>query len=76
VKKDGIGKRGNLKKIDELPDMDKAMLVDMILANPDRPDPELDKIWAVEVTKRWAAYKEDRPKTIPYDEVMARYRDQ
>ena len=58
------------KKIDELTDKDKAMLVDMILAKLDRPDPELDKVWAEEATKRWAAYKEGRLKTIPYDEVM------
>lgn len=54
---------------------DKAMLVDMILTKLDRPDSELDKIWAEEATKRWAAYKEGRLKAIPYDEVMARYRD-
>ncbi|MFZ4440221.1 MAG: addiction module protein [Syntrophales bacterium] len=50
-------------------------LDDMILEKPDRPDPELDKIWAKEATKRWAAYKEGRLKAIPYDEVMARYRE-
>jgi hypothetical protein len=48
----------------------------MILAKLDRPDPELDKMWAEEATKRWAAYKEGRLKAIPYDEAMARYRDQ
>ena len=32
------------KKIEELPDTDKAMLVDMILAKLDQPDVELDKI--------------------------------
>ncbi len=62
------------KKIEELPDTDKAMLVDMILAKLDQPDMELDKIWAEEAGKRWAAYKEGRLKAIPYDEVMARYR--
>jgi putative addiction module component (TIGR02574 family) len=62
------------KKIEELPDTDKAMLVDMILAKLDQPDLELDKIWAEEGAKRWAAYKERRLKAIPYDEVMARYR--
>ncbi|TSA48174.1 MAG: hypothetical protein D4R56_00910 [Deltaproteobacteria bacterium] len=36
---------------------------------------DLDKIWAEEAKKRWAAYKEGRLKAIPYDEVMARYRD-
>jgi putative addiction module component (TIGR02574 family) len=62
------------KKIEELPDTDKAMLVDIILAKLDQPDLELDKIWAEEGSKRWAAYKEGRLKAIPYDEVMARYR--
>ena len=63
------------KKIEELPDAEKAMLVDIILAKLDQPDAELDKIWAEEAAKRWAAYKEGRLKTLPYDEVMARYRD-
>ncbi len=55
------------KAADMMEDLD-----DMILEKPDRPDPELDKIWAEEATKRWAAYKEGRLKAIPYDEVMAR----
>jgi putative addiction module component (TIGR02574 family) len=62
------------KKIEELPDTDKALLVDMILAKLDQPDMELDKIWAEEAAKRWVAYKEGRLKALPYDEVMARYR--
>jgi len=62
------------KKIEELPDTDKALLVDMILAKLDQPDAELDKIWAEEAAKRWPAHKEGRLKTLPYDEVMARYR--
>ncbi len=37
-----------VKKIDDLTDIDKAMLVDIILAKLDRPDPELGKIWAEE----------------------------
>ena len=41
------------KKIEELPDTDKAMLVDMILAKLDQPDVELDKIWAEEAVRRW-----------------------
>ncbi len=48
------------KKIEELPDTDKELLVDMILAKLDQPDAELDKIWAEEAAKRWAVYKEGR----------------
>jgi len=62
------------KEIEELPDTEKAMLVGMILAKLDQPDAELDKIWAEEAAKRWAAYKECNLKAISYDEVMARYR--
>ncbi|MCX5847265.1 MAG: addiction module protein [Deltaproteobacteria bacterium] len=61
-------------KIQELPDTEKLKLVDLILTQLDKPDPELDKIWAVEAAKRWAAYKEGRLKSIPYSEVMERYR--
>jgi putative addiction module component (TIGR02574 family) len=43
-------------------------------SKPESPDMALEKIWAEEATKRWAAYKEGRFKSIPYDEVMARYR--
>jgi len=61
-------------KIRELPDTEKLKLVDLILTQLDKPDPELDKIWAAEAAKRWAAYKEGRLKAIPYSEVMERYR--
>lgn len=61
-------------KIRELPDTEKLKLVDLILTQSDKPDPELDKIWAEEAAKRWAAYKEGRLKAIPYSEVMERCR--
>ncbi|MBU2054437.1 MAG: addiction module protein [Proteobacteria bacterium] len=57
------------KQIEELPDTEKAMLVDMILSKLDQPDMELEKIWAEEATKRWAAYKEGCLKALPYDEM-------
>ena len=60
------------EKIEELPDTEKAMLVDVILAKLDQPDAGLDKIWAEEATKRWAAHKEGRLKSLPYDEVIKR----
>jgi putative addiction module component (TIGR02574 family) len=61
-------------KICNLPDTDKLKLVDAILEQLDRPDPELDAIWAQEASRRWAAYKEGTLKTLSYEEVMARYR--
>ena len=61
-------------EIKDLPDTEKLRLVDAILADLDKPDPEIDRIWAEEARKRWAAYKTGRIPTVSYEEVMAKYR--
>ncbi len=61
-------------KIKSLPDIEKIELVDSILMQLDRPDPEIDRIWADEARKRWQAYKMDKVETVPYDKVMDKYR--
>ncbi len=63
-----------LDKIQSLPDVEKLRLVDEILTQLDKPDPELDRIWAIEARKRWEAYKAGRIKTVSYEEVMAPHR--
>lgn len=62
------------EKVKALPDMEKLALVDQILIQLDRPDPEIDKAWAAESRKRWQAYREGRVDSIPYADVMAKYR--
>jgi len=62
------------EKIHELPDIEKLRLVDAILKDLDRPDPEIDRVWAVEARKRWAAYKAGRAPTVSYESVMAKHR--
>jgi len=61
-------------EIQSLTDMEKLHLVDTILADLDRPDPELDRIWAEESRKRWTAYKEGRIPSVSYQDVMDKYR--
>lgn len=61
-------------EIRSLPDVEKLRLVDAILADLDKPDPEIDRIWAEEARKRWAAYKAGRIPTVSYQEVMDRHR--
>lgn len=61
-------------EIHGLPDVEKLRLVDTILADLDRPDPEIDRVWAEEARKRWGAYKAGRVPTVPYETVMAKYR--
>jgi hypothetical protein len=60
-------------EIQSLTDMEKLHLVDTILADLDRPDPELDRIWAEESRKRWAAYKKGRIPSVSYQDVMDKY---
>ena len=61
-------------EIRDLPDTEKLRLVDAILAELDKPDPEIDRIWAEEARKRWAAYNAGTIPTVTYNEVMAKYR--
>src|SRR6266849_6475022 len=51
-------------EIRDLPDVEKLRLVDAILTDLDKPDPEIDRIWADEARKRWAAYKAGRIPTL------------
>jgi putative addiction module component (TIGR02574 family) len=62
------------EKIKALPDVDKVKLVDSILLQLDKPDPEIDRIWADEARKRWQAYKTGKAETVSYDQVMNKYR--
>jgi putative addiction module component (TIGR02574 family) len=62
------------EQIHELPDIEKLRLVDAILKDLNKPDPEIDRVWAVEARKRWAAYKASGVPTVSYESVMAKHR--
>lgn len=59
-------------RISDLPDNEKFNLVDSILMQLDRPDPEIDRLWADEARKRWQAYKAGRLETVSYEQVMSK----
>lgn len=61
-------------EIHDLPDVEKLRLVDAILADLDRPDPEIDRVWAEEARERWVAYKAGRVPTVSYETVMSKHR--
>jgi RNase P/RNase MRP subunit p30 len=52
----------------------KLRLVDAILADLERPHPGIDRVWAEEASKRWAAYKAGRVPTISYKSVKVKSR--
>ena len=62
------------KQVQSLPDADKLQLVDVLLTELDKPDPDIDRVWAAESQRRWRAYKAGKMKAIPYREVMQRFK--
>ena len=44
-----------VSEIRGLPDSEKLRLVDAILSDLNKPDPEIDRVWANEARTRWAA---------------------
>lgn len=60
--------------INSLTDVEKLHLVDEILDNLDKPDPEIDRIWAEEARQRWEAYKKGKIQTLSYQDVMSKYK--
>ena len=61
-------------EIRNLPDKEKLQLVDAILDELVKPDPEIDRIWAEEARKRWNAFKAGGVPMVSYDTVMAKHR--
>jgi putative addiction module component (TIGR02574 family) len=62
-------------EIRALPDAEKLRLLDAILTALHKPDPEIERVWAEEAGKRWAAYKAGRIPTVSYEDVMAKHQE-
>ena len=60
-------------EIRALPDEEKLRVLDAILTDLDKPDQEIDQIWAEEARKRWSSYKAGRLQTVSYEELMRKY---
>jgi putative addiction module component (TIGR02574 family) len=60
-------------EIRALPDEEKLRVLDAILTDLDKPDHDIDHVWAVEARKRWDSYKAGRIATVSYEELMSKY---
>jgi putative addiction module component (TIGR02574 family) len=54
----------------QLPPLEKLHLAELLLADLDTPDPEIDTIWRDEAQKRWQAYRAGELKAVSYEAVM------
>lgn len=58
----------------QLPPLEKLKLAELLLADLDEPNPEIDAIWRNEAGKRWQAYQAGELKTVSYDKLMQKYK--
>ena len=61
-------------EIGKLPPTERVRIVDIVIQDIIRPDPDIDRVWAQEASSRWDAYKKGAIKPIPYEEVMSKYK--
>ena len=52
----------------------KAELIDKLLSSLDRPDKDIDELWAREVESRIDAYERGRIKAVTLENVLKKYK--
>jgi len=63
-----------LKEAIQLEPTEKVKLVDQLVTSLDKPDKDIDKLWAEEVESRLDAYKQGKLKAISLEEVLSKYK--
>ncbi|HPG38599.1 MAG TPA: addiction module protein [bacterium] len=58
-----------LDKTQKLKPVEKLQLIDALLENLDKQDPEIDKLWVKEADERYEAYKKGELKTTCWEEI-------
>lgn len=63
-----------LKEALALPPIERAALVDQLLASLDKPDEAVDQVWRKEIAARLRAYRAGEAGTVSAEDVLAEYR--
>jgi putative addiction module component (TIGR02574 family) len=63
-----------LKDVLTLKPEQKAELVDRLLSSLDRPDNEIDELWAKEAESRIDAYEQGKIKAVALENVLEKYK--
>lgn len=53
---------------------EKAQLIDKLISTLDKPDKEIDELWAKEVEDRIEAYDQGKLKAVSLEEVLQKYK--
>ena len=57
----------------ELPSAERAIVAEQLLLSLDRPDPEIDAVWAAEAEERIDAYEQGTIEVVSVSEVFGKY---
>ncbi len=63
-----------LKEALSLSPAEKLQLIEMLTRSLNKPDDNIEKIWAEESEKRYKALEEGRIKVLAFKEVIQRYK--
>ncbi len=63
-----------LKEAIQLEPTEKVKLVDQLITSLDKPDKDIDKLWAEEAESRLDAYKQGKLKAVSLEEVLSKYK--
>ncbi len=64
-----------IKEIEKLPPAERVRMIDRVIRDTIKPDAEIEKIWIKEATARWNAFERGEVAAVPYETVMAEYRN-
>jgi putative addiction module component (TIGR02574 family) len=62
------------KEASTLSPFEKAKLIDKLISSLDKPDKEIDGLWAEEVEDRIDAYDKGKLKSVTFEKVLQKYR--
>lgn len=65
-----------VRELEKLSPAERVKIIDRVIRDTIKPDAEIEKIWVREATERWNAFERGEVETIPYDTVMAKYREE
>jgi len=64
-----------VEEIIKLSPAERVRMIDRVIQETIKPDVELEKVWVREAAARWDAFERGEVDTMPYETVMAKYRD-
>jgi putative addiction module component (TIGR02574 family) len=62
-------------EIEKLSPAERVRMIDRVIRDTIKPDAEIEKLWVKEAMARWNAFARGEVEAVPYETVMARYRD-